>query len=115
MRSRLGMLRKNSYGMLMCRRCHDGGFDLKNHPQNGPFLNIVDPEALRNPRPEVPATPVSAVWNYQQTRPYVIYTSVTVSTSTVVSVPPITTFYILDELGGIIFTENGTDALEQES
>ena len=46
----LRVLRMNSYGMMVCPEDFEGGFDLKNHPQNK-TPNVRDDETLRNPRP----------------------------------------------------------------
>lgn len=46
-------LRNNSYGLRVCPTDWDGNYDLKNHPQNGPFPTWPDPQALRYARPDV--------------------------------------------------------------
>lgn len=45
------LLKRNSYGMLVCPTDYDGAFDLKNHPQNK-TPNVYDNIAILNPRPE---------------------------------------------------------------
>jgi hypothetical protein len=44
------VMRMNSYGMLVCPTDYEGGYDLKNHPQNK-TPNVRDDENIRNPRP----------------------------------------------------------------
>ena len=44
------VLKKNSYGMLVCPTDWEGQFDLKNHPQNR-VANIFDDPSIRDPRP----------------------------------------------------------------
>jgi hypothetical protein len=44
------VMRMNSYGMLVCPDDYEGGYDLKNHPQNK-TPNVRDDENIRNPRP----------------------------------------------------------------
>lgn len=42
-------MRAESTGYTVCRRCDDGAFDLKRHPQNRPF----------RPRPELREVPLA--------------------------------------------------------
>jgi hypothetical protein len=49
-RYKYNQLRKNSYGLLVCSRDWDGGYDLKNHPQNK-TPDTTDREFIKNPRP----------------------------------------------------------------
>ena len=49
------VLKMNSYGMLVCPTDYDGGYDLKNHPQNK-TPDVRDNPAIRNPRPELNAS-----------------------------------------------------------
>ena len=44
--------RKTSYGTIVCRDCHDGAYDLHNHPQNFPSSDVLDDESLEEARPE---------------------------------------------------------------
>jgi hypothetical protein len=44
------VLKKNSYGMLVCPTDWEGQFDLKNHPQNR-AANTFDDPSIRDPRP----------------------------------------------------------------
>lgn len=46
-------LKPSSYKTWRCEACNDGDFDLKNHPQNGPFPVVPDPIAIRVPLPDV--------------------------------------------------------------
>lgn len=46
-------LRRTSYNSLVCPTCFDGGFDLKNHPQNNPPPTVNDPQAIKDARPDV--------------------------------------------------------------
>lgn len=48
------VMRKSSYGTIVCPSDYDGLFDLRNNPQNGPFPVNPDPLAVPNPRPDVP-------------------------------------------------------------
>jgi hypothetical protein len=66
-------LRKNSYGLMVCPTDWDGGFDLRNHPQNNLKPLKPDAEALRDPRPDVVLTssgdgdwtPNQSRWDHQ--------------------------------------------------
>ena len=49
-------LAKSSYNTWVCPACYDGQYDLKNHPQNGPFPITADHEGLEHPRPDVVLT-----------------------------------------------------------
>jgi hypothetical protein len=44
------ILKKNSYGLLVCPTDYDGAYDLKNHPQNK-TPNVKDDERIRDARP----------------------------------------------------------------
>ena len=44
------ILKKNSYGMLVCPTDWEGQFDLNNHPQNR-AANTFDDPSIRDPRP----------------------------------------------------------------
>jgi len=46
-------LKPSSYGTWRCVSCYDGQFDLKNHPQNGPFPVVPDPIAVKIALPDV--------------------------------------------------------------
>jgi hypothetical protein len=60
-------LARSSYGTWVCPSCYDGQFDLKNHPQNGPFPVDSDNEGLEHPRPDVVlATSGDAGWTPNQ-------------------------------------------------
>ena len=44
------VMKKNSYGLLVCPTDFDGAYDLKNHPQNR-VADVRDDESIRDPRP----------------------------------------------------------------
>ena len=44
------ILKKNSYGLLVCPTDFDGAYDLKNHPQNK-TPDVRDDETIKDPRP----------------------------------------------------------------
>lgn len=58
-RFRLKELKKNSYGMMVCPVDFDGGYDVKNHPQNK-IVRVLDDETVSDPRPLV-NLPISVV------------------------------------------------------
>lgn len=61
-------LKKSSYNTLVCPECYDGGFDLRNHPQNKPPPSKSELEAIKDPRPDVTlATSTDASWTVRQT------------------------------------------------
>ena len=47
----LRVLKKNSYGMMVCPTDWEGQYDLKNHPQNK-APDVRDNPAIQNPRPD---------------------------------------------------------------
>ena len=49
-RYRHSLLKKNSYGMMVCPSDWDGSYDSKNHFQNK-TPNVRDDEFLKDPRP----------------------------------------------------------------
>lgn len=60
-------MRATSYGTWVCPTCHDGAFDIKNHPQNKPPPIYLDDESLKRPRPDVVlATSGDAGWTPTQ-------------------------------------------------
>tara|TARA_A100000172_G_C2981357_1_gene89500 strand:- start:67 stop:345 length:279 start_codon:yes stop_codon:yes gene_type:complete len=44
------VMKKNSYGLLVCPTDYDGSYDLKNHPQNK-TPDVSDDESISDPRP----------------------------------------------------------------
>ena len=44
------ILKKNSFGLLVCPTDFDGAYDLKNHPQNK-TPDVRDDETIKDPRP----------------------------------------------------------------
>lgn len=46
------LLKRNSYGMMICPDDWEGNYDLKNHPQNK-APDVQDQEYVSDPRPEV--------------------------------------------------------------
>lgn len=44
----------SSYHTVQCPVCFDGSYDLVNHPQNKPPPVYPDPQAILDPRPDVP-------------------------------------------------------------
>ena len=59
-RYKLRVLKKNSYGLMVCSVDYDGKYDLKNHPQNKQ-KNVFDDENAksvhrRSPMPETNVT-----------------------------------------------------------
>ena len=44
------VMKKNSFGLLVCPRDFDGAFDEKNHPQNK-APDVKDDETIKDPRP----------------------------------------------------------------
>lgn len=53
-------LKETSYGTRVCRSCHDGGYDIMNHPQNFPANAALDDESLDDPRPDKVFTSIDA-------------------------------------------------------
>lgn len=47
----------------VCRTCNDKGFSLVTHPQNQPPPVWPDPQALRNPRPDVTMEAPTSIWS----------------------------------------------------
>ncbi len=58
------VMKKNSYGLLVCPTDFDGAFDEKNHPQNR-APNVKDDETIRDPTPTQNESFTS--WNNQET------------------------------------------------
>ena len=58
------VMKKNSYGLLVCPTDFDGAFDEKNHPQNR-APNVKEDETIRAPRPTQHESFTS--WNNQET------------------------------------------------
>ena len=58
------VMKKNSFGLLVCPTDFDGAFDEKNHPQNR-APNVKDDETIRDPRPTQNESFTS--WNNQET------------------------------------------------
>ena len=48
---RRNVMKKNSYGLMVCPEDFEGGYDLKNHPQNK-SPRIAEDFFIRNVRPE---------------------------------------------------------------
>lgn len=46
-------VRKESTGWVVCRRCDDGAYDLKRHPQNHPARAKSEMHLVPNARPDV--------------------------------------------------------------
>tara|TARA_R100001079_G_scaffold76103_1_gene40913 strand:- start:211 stop:489 length:279 start_codon:yes stop_codon:yes gene_type:complete len=44
------VLKRNSFGLLVCPTDFDGAYDLKNHPQNK-TPDVRDDETIKDPRP----------------------------------------------------------------
>ena len=44
------VMKKNSFGLLVCPTDFDGAYDLKNHPQNK-TPDVRDDETIKDPRP----------------------------------------------------------------
>jgi rubredoxin len=63
---RRSIMKKNSYGLMVCPRDFDGAYDLKNHPQNKP-PNISEKSFIRNARPEN-NNDRNAVWELANTK-----------------------------------------------
>ena len=58
------LMKKNSYGLLVCPTDFDGAFDEKNHPQNK-APDVKDDETIKDPRPTQNESFTS--WNNQET------------------------------------------------
>ncbi len=58
------VMKKNSFGLLVCPTDYDGAFDEKNHPQNK-APDVKDDETIRDPRPTQNEAFTS--WNNQET------------------------------------------------
>ena len=58
------VMKKNSFGLLVCPTDFDGAFDEKNHPQNK-APDLKDDETIRDPRP--PKSESFTSWNNQET------------------------------------------------
>ena len=58
------VMKKNSFGLLVCPTDFDGAFDEKNHPQNK-APDVKDDETIRDPRPTQNEAFTS--WNNQET------------------------------------------------
>ena len=58
------VMKKNSFGLLVCPTDYDGAFDEKNHPQNK-APDLKDDETIRDPRP--PKSESFTSWNNQET------------------------------------------------
>tara|TARA_R100001440_G_scaffold34766_1_gene53734 strand:- start:141 stop:431 length:291 start_codon:yes stop_codon:yes gene_type:complete len=58
------VMKKNSFGLLVCPTDFDGAFDEKNHPQNK-APDVKDDETIRDPRP--PKSESFTSWNNQET------------------------------------------------
>lgn len=39
-------MRKEAYGVVVCRRCYDGAYDKLRHPQNRPPRNRLNPSVV---------------------------------------------------------------------
>jgi len=58
------VMKKNSFGLLVCPTDFDGAFDEKNHPQNK-APDVKDDETIKDPRP--PKSESFTSWNNQET------------------------------------------------
>ena len=58
------VMKKNSFGLLVCPTDYDGAFDEKNHPQNK-APDVKDDETIKDPRPTQNEAFTS--WNNQET------------------------------------------------
>ena len=58
------VMKKNSFGLLVCPTDYDGAFDEKNHPQNK-APDVKDDETIKDPRP--PKSESFTSWNNQET------------------------------------------------
>ena len=58
------VMKKNSFGLLVCPTDFDGAFDEKNHPQNK-APDVKDDETIKDPRPTQNEAFTS--WNNQET------------------------------------------------
>ena len=58
------VMKKNSYGLLVCPTDYDGAFDEKNHPQNK-APDVKDDATIKDPRPTQNEAFTS--WNNQET------------------------------------------------
>ena len=58
------VMKKNSFGLLVCPTDFDGAFDEKNHPQNK-APDVKDDETIKDPRPTQKEAFTS--WNNQET------------------------------------------------
>ena len=48
---RRNVMKKNSYGLMVCSQDYEGGYDLKNHPQNK-SPKIAESFFIKDVRPE---------------------------------------------------------------
>lgn len=46
-------MKESSYGTWQCTECHDGMYDISNHPQNFSFDDFSDPQPLTVIREDV--------------------------------------------------------------
>ncbi len=60
-------IKPETSGLRVCPTCHDGGFDIINHPQNYPPPVSPDPEALQYARPDVYLATTSVGWTVSLT------------------------------------------------
>ena len=58
------VMKKNSFGLLVCPTDYDGAFEEKNHPQNK-APDVKDDETIKDPRPTQNEAFTS--WNNQET------------------------------------------------
>ena len=58
------VMKKNSFGLLVCPTDFDGAFDEKNHPKNK-APDVKDDETIKDPRPTQNEAFTS--WNNQET------------------------------------------------
>jgi hypothetical protein len=52
-------LRAETAGFVVCNNCHDGAFDLKNHPQNKAASPRREPSIVPDGRIELPLVPTT--------------------------------------------------------
>lgn len=56
-------LKRTSYGTIRCKTCHDGNYDLWNHPQNKSAPPRKEPSIVPDGRPQQVVTAASVEYN----------------------------------------------------